>query len=323
MADVEVGINALFRQGCCSVDGCDRDIWVKSSGWCSIHYNRWRVRGDLDSRRVVYGIHICDVCGLEFKRKPGRKGRFCTAACTQAWNKSEQGKSRESVCLTCGRGFVAKRLSRARWCSRSCVNLYRYIDDLSFNEMKRRAGFKGRGNKKSCFVWFRDCADCAVRFCAKRLSQSRCLKCLDVRSGPRQQVEKPCLECGVLILGRANKKRCAACARKRSVKRARLLAKPYRKNRQRARKFGVVYEKIDPIAVFEAAKWMCALCGIRVLKSKRGSSHHRAPELDHVVPMSLGGPHTLDNVQLACRACNHSKGATVRGQLSIFSCVSA
>lgn len=29
---------------------------------------------------------------------------------------------------------------------------------------------------------------------------------------------------------------------------------------------------------------------------------------DHVKPLSLGGPHTLDNVVLACRSCNSSKG---------------
>ncbi|WP_369292664.1 HNH endonuclease [Nocardioides abyssi] len=31
-------------------------------------------------------------------------------------------------------------------------------------------------------------------------------------------------------------------------------------------------------------------------------------ELDHIVPISLGGPHSLSNAQLLCQPCNGSKG---------------
>lgn len=42
-----------------------------------------------------------------------------------------------------------------------------------------------------------------------------------------------------------------------------------------------------------------------------------APELDHIVPLALGGTHTWDNVQCLCRQCNIDKGATVSGQLRL------
>lgn len=32
------------------------------------------------------------------------------------------------------------------------------------------------------------------------------------------------------------------------------------------------------------------------------------PSVDHVVPLSLGGTHTLDNIQLLCLPCNIRKG---------------
>jgi len=32
------------------------------------------------------------------------------------------------------------------------------------------------------------------------------------------------------------------------------------------------------------------------------------PELDHIVPLSKGGAHAVDNFQLLCRSCNSSKG---------------
>lgn len=33
------------------------------------------------------------------------------------------------------------------------------------------------------------------------------------------------------------------------------------------------------------------------------------PELDHVEPLSLGGPHTVENLVPACLSCNRSKCA--------------
>ena len=46
-----------------------------------------------------------------------------------------------------------------------------------------------------------------------------------------------------------------------------------------------------------------------------GTCDPRAPELDHIVPLALGGAHVPENVQDACRACNSAKGATDRGQI--------
>lgn len=43
----------------------------------------------------------------------------------------------------------------------------------------------------------------------------------------------------------------------------------------------------------------CVYCG----------ASSRPFELDHVVPWSRGGQHTADNLVLACRPCNRSKGA--------------
>jgi 5-methylcytosine-specific restriction endonuclease McrA len=325
MADADSGIDALFGQESCSIDGCNKPIHVVKHGWCSVHYLRWRAHGDpLVNMRPRCGIHICEGCGVEFKRKGGRTGRFCTPLCVQEYAKRHLAKDCNSVCQTCGKRFVAKRPTRARWCSRSCTQMFRYRDGSSFNEMKRQVGFKGKNNRKECKVWFGSCSDCYKRFCARTSLQKRCSVCVNKARGLVGKITRPCEDCGVAITGTAALKRCKGCNKKRI--RARANAGPQRrirKHRQRARKFGVAYEHINSTSVFETARWRCVLCGVRTLKSKRGTAHPRAPELDHVIPLSLGGPHTIDNVQLACRACNHSKGATIRGQLSLFSCVAA
>lgn len=57
----------------------------------------------------------------------------------------------------------------------------------------------------------------------------------------------------------------------------------------------------------ERDKWVCQLCGGRVLESLSGM-HPDGPTVDHIVPLSRGGWDGWDNVQLAHRRCNVAKG---------------
>lgn len=55
--------------------------------------------------------------------------------------------------------------------------------------------------------------------------------------------------------------------------------------------------------------------------SKCGTCHDKAPELEHIIPLSRGGLHTFSNVACSCRKCNHAKGDKEYGQLNLgFSC---
>ena len=82
-----------------------------------------------------------------------------------------------------------------------------------------------------------------------------------------------------------------------------------RRMRQKRRKriLRAATNTIDKIAVFEAAGWRCAICGRHTPPRAKGKEKPDSPTLDHIVPFSRGGTHTLDNVQLACGACNSSK----------------
>jgi 5-methylcytosine-specific restriction endonuclease McrA len=68
-------------------------------------------------------------------------------------------------------------------------------------------------------------------------------------------------------------------------------------------------DDIDPYKVFTLAGWRCYICDEPTPRELRGTYEQRAPELEHIVPLSKGGMHTWDNVACACRACNLSKGA--------------
>jgi len=45
----------------------------------------------------------------------------------------------------------------------------------------------------------------------------------------------------------------------------------------------------------------CALCGTLLIRTAK-------PEVDHVIPLALGGKSVLSNYQLLCRECNAGKG---------------
>jgi 5-methylcytosine-specific restriction endonuclease McrA len=70
---------------------------------------------------------------------------------------------------------------------------------------------------------------------------------------------------------------------------------------RRARKAGLVTEKIDALVVFARDAGLCGLCGDPVDPSRF--------HIDHVRPLACGGTHTYGNVQLAHPACNLRKGA--------------
>jgi 5-methylcytosine-specific restriction endonuclease McrA len=82
--------------------------------------------------------------------------------------------------------------------------------------------------------------------------------------------------------------------------------------RRRAQKAGVYSEKFHHVEVYERDGWICGLCGVPVDQDRRYPDISSA-SLDHIVPLSYGGPHTRDNTQLAHLGCNLTKGASTSG----------
>lgn len=62
------------------------------------------------------------------------------------------------------------------------------------------------------------------------------------------------------------------------------------------------YDKILPSELYLRDKGICGICNLAV---KEGSTEQ---SIDHIIPLSRGGTHTWDNVQLAHINCNKSKG---------------
>ena len=117
--------------------------------------------------------------------------------------------------------------------------------------------------------------------------------------------------------------RCSQCGEPKWSKRARLCAncrderKRAKRHRisheRRAAKYGVDAERFSPLEVFQRDKWRCHLCGKKVPRTATAPDP-RAPSLDHVVPLALGGTHTRANVALAHLGCNIAKGTRPAGE---------
>ena len=87
-----------------------------------------------------------------------------------------------------------------------------------------------------------------------------------------------------------------------------------RKNAQtrHARLMGALVEVVDPLVVFRTAKGVCGICKMRVRSDQKW-------HLDHILPLSKGGVHSYDNVQVAHSHCNVRKHASIpRGQLKLW-----
>lgn len=131
---------------------------------------------------------------------------------------------------------------------------------------------------------------------------------------------RPCLICGKAVghsVGRPRDYCSTTCIKKTDWYKSSDRAS---KNKRRAIERGCKEARsIDPIKVFDRDGWMCQICGVSTPRRLRGSIDKRAPELDHVVPISKGGLHTWINLQCACRDCNGTKSnKSNAGQMGLF-----
>ena len=73
----------------------------------------------------------------------------------------------------------------------------------------------------------------------------------------------------------------------------------YYKHRRRLAEIDSDISSAD-IAHLLASASVCPCCGVKMF----GEPGHAQKQLDHIVPLNVGGTHTLANVRVICRTCN-------------------
>lgn len=235
---------------------------------------------------------------------------------------THSGALAQPICEVCGLSFRRKRRGSndsRRACSRACGFVLLGIEGAKKRALSNAAKHLALRIKSELSV----CVGCG---CSVRIGSKRCSDCNAQHNRSRaldayytrqaalvfSREARNCAECSVSFHpAHAAMKYCGnKCSRKASRRGAKLTRK--------ARQIGVENEYVNPISVFDRDGWRCHICNRATPRALRGTCKPRAPELDHIIPLSLGGPHTYANTACSCRECNGRKGATVLGRPSLL-----
>lgn len=109
---------------------------------------------------------------------------------------------------------------------------------------------------------------------------------------------------------------CSYECRRKAIRRSGRMSRKIRgvkdNHRQRARKYGCVYDpSVTLKKLIERDGLRCAICGGMCDPNDHTWSEYTgpmSPSIDHIIPMAKGGGHEWDNVQIAHVICNSNKG---------------
>jgi len=277
-------------EGCGSVEYLYSSKLSGKSAFCKSCCKIHRDQIIVDDRRSERGIILPP--RLSHKRKS-----LDEAVCRQ-----------DHTCRNCNQVFKPKNAAHIQFCSRGCAHTYqKKVSQL--RALMCISVITQRGK----------CKHCNVPFAKSNGNQEYCSKeCYSNK--PYIYVEKIvlCKECRKGFVRRESEKNtrfCSQLCKDKSKKRTMRVHKSRRKALERGARTA---DRIDPIQIFERDGWRCQICGIKTAKDKRGTYHDKAPELDHIIPLSKGGLHSFANVQCTCRKCNGAKSDTTYGQLLLF-----
>ena len=212
---------------------------------------------------------------------------------------------RESNCQTCGARFASQSSGKVaggwtRFCSAPCYQLNR---SLEAGSLPRVSVVSHHGHCSGCGRHYRKAVK-GQRYCSESCSPTA------YAWAPMTRI---CIECSNVFDAGKWQRTCSTECRDAVSRRGIRKSKAAR----RARESSATIKVFDPIAVLERDRWTCKLCGARTPRTIRGTTDPMAPELDHVVPLSVGGEHSMENTQCACRRCNIAKGSKPLGQLNL------
>lgn len=215
------------------------------------------------------------------------------------------------VCAECGVRFYREKSTgpASKYCSHSCKQ-------AAYEKRKRVAQPKKAGRKKLPRKACEYCGKPVKNLRAKYYCSQECAT--KATQGPKPE-PRACERCGQEFTPSKSQRSRTVCPRCAWLewKESNPNKAAQTKARCRAKRRGDgKADKIDPIAVFERDGWICGICGKKVNRRLK-YPHPRSVSLDHIIPLSRGGKHTLSNVQCAHFICNCKKHTSDGGQLRL------
>ena len=215
-------------------------------------------------------------------------------------------------CYYCGKPFWKKDGFRVLYCCPECQKA---------DQRKKSAERKAKRIKEP---YHKVCQWCGADFETTKGQQKYCCKECLYEANKKQHRDEwkkayiprvfRCKECGIEFVTECGFPRSVFCSdicaniymRKQEHKTARHQAFTAECKRKRDRIVGSSKETVEYEKVYERDKGVCQICGLPVSADKF-IDESWGGSIDHVIPLSMGGEHTIDNCQLAHRICNSLK----------------
>lgn len=258
----------------CSAPNCAVESYVKKRQLCRPHYNRFMRYGDFDLEANPAECRRCGDAIQRDRKNTGPSPQYCTNEC--------------------------QRLAAHE--RRIASGVY-----VATNYAKRQANKQKPLNRATCIM-------CANAFESKHSSPKFC----STTCNNQWRDEHNELRCSEADCDRGVRAKgiCAMHWRRAARAEGREVAEPWNESRKanyhkrRAQKLSLPADIIRPADVYERDEWVCGICSTLVDR-KLAYPDPMSPSLDHVLPLSLGGHHAMENVTLAHLSCNVRKGNRV------------
>lgn len=273
---------------------CGKTFETNNAGqrFCSVG-----CRGAASSGRTVYH-KICEYCGQPFDTLYP-KYRFCSSACASRKNAEEMRGRNMQTCQCCGKAYYTDHPKRSKYCSMEC-----------YEEMTRRQVEEHRKQREEEYErrHTMTCPVCGTTFWAKMANTVYCsAQCRDTANRHYEPRVFLCRECGQRVEPEYGDKRTVFCSSQCSKRYTNRL---FRKECKEKRKMLIREAYVEPVSlpnVFRRDKGICQICGLPVPMDTSPENMWGAT-VDHIVPLSIGGEHSMRNCQLSHRLCNSIKG---------------
>lgn len=298
---------------------CDKQITEKRRTiYCSdkCHYLNKAKRNNPNYKPKVRlpAVRLCKHCGKSFKPRQNTN-IYCTHDCSTRQNIGKE-QSDKVKALRKQKDFEKFLVNLSKKANGfNYVNGYEHSESIvtlqckqCLNHILRNAQFVRRNKKLNCEHCIQQYKHQTNQLKKKQHEIKKLIRALKKRAASLERDSKLqkvlcCKNCGVEF-NKDNLKRrtfCSGvCCRQYQNKTKEVL------RRKRLYKNGKVDYSITLQKLIKKYNGVCVLCNEKVILGN-GYQHTLYPSIDHIIPVSKGGTHTWDNVQLAHRGCNSSK----------------
>lgn len=259
----------------------------------------------------------CIHCGKITYSNDKRK-KFCDIKCANRYHGLQSRKNR--ICKQCGEPFHKRSMWGVVFCGPDCRK--------KWNEEHRKP--KPEKAKKEKVLHILNCRICNKE--VKRYIIPKDILCNDCRyelhkQKLREKYKKEefksksfiCKNCGEKINTELGDTRsvfcCPECADAYGKKEERKTEAFKKKNKERKvlREKMIISNFVEEVSyekVYERDRGICQICGLPVRPDAHGTGYWDGT-MDHKTPLSLGGAHSMENIQLSHRCCNSFKNQSL------------